>query len=113
LDNHITHGHDWNRRGHLPDRHAHLEEMLQEIKFYGDTLLDSLSTSNDDAKSAPEAPRETSDQQPGHQIKSINITISNRNSPKKGRYIGTIFKATSMMNLITTRSAKTFLLQII
>jgi hypothetical protein len=76
LDNHITHGHDWNRRGHLPDRHAHLEEMLQEIKFYGDTLLDSLSTSNDDAKSAPEAPRETSDQQPGHQIKSINITIS-------------------------------------
>jgi hypothetical protein len=40
----------------------------------------------------------------------IHINISWRNSPKKGRDIGTIFEATSMTNLIKTRNAKNILL---
>jgi hypothetical protein len=55
----------------------------------------------------------TSNQQSGHQIKCVYPYSDQhlmKKLPKKGRDIGTIFEATSMMNFNKTPSAKTILL---
>jgi hypothetical protein len=56
----------------IPDRHAYLEEMLQQTKPYRGYTPDSFSTSDADTKPTSETTCDTSDQQPGHQIKCVN-----------------------------------------
>jgi len=72
LDLQLSRNHDRNHPGHLPDWHAHLEEMLQQIKPPGGNTPGSISTSNAATKSSSVTSRDTGDQQPGHEIKCIN-----------------------------------------
>jgi hypothetical protein len=72
LDLHLTSSHDWDHLGHLPDRHAYLEEMLQQTKPYRGYTPNSFSTSDADTKPTSETTCDNSDQQPGHQIKYVN-----------------------------------------
>jgi hypothetical protein len=113
LDFHLTRCHDRHCFGPLPDRHADLEEMFQLTPIYGGTSSGTIGSTHADSQPTPDSPRYTGDQQSGHQIKHVHSHSHQhlvKKLPKKGRDIGTIFKATLTTNFNKTPSAKYILL---
>jgi hypothetical protein len=73
LDFHLTSRYDRHCSGHLPDRHADLEEMSQIISDYGGTPSGTIGSTHADSQPNPDSSRYTGDQQSGHQIKRVHF----------------------------------------
>jgi hypothetical protein len=72
LDFHIASSHNRDCFGHLPDRHADLEEMFRQTRFHGSNTTCTFGDPYADSQSTPGTTRNTVDQQPGHQLKCVN-----------------------------------------